>query len=77
MNPSILFLLGFIAGTIIACVAAAFKQAYGTLKIDRSDPEKDIYRICLDKLDDLPKKKRVMLKVDPYADLSQEEQTLL
>lgn len=77
MNPYILFLIGVFAGSIITCILAAFKQARGTLLIDRSDPGKDIYRICLDSLDDLAKKKEVILKVDPNADLSQDEQSLL
>lgn len=77
MNPYILFLIGVFAGSIITCIIAALRQAYGTLLIDRSDPEKDTYRICIDKLDDIPKKKRVILKVYPSADLSQDEQALL
>lgn len=45
-------------------------SAHGTLRIDHSNPEKDIYRIELDNLDDL-RKKRVILYVDDHADLSQ------
>lgn len=44
----------------------------GTLKIDRTNPDKDVYRIELDSLDKLPNKKRIVLKIDPNADLSQE-----
>lgn len=43
----------------------------GTLRIDQSNPEKNIYRIELDKLDIVSKKKHIYLKVDPKADLSQ------
>lgn len=45
-------------------------SAHGTLRIDHSNPEKDIYRIELDNLDDL-RKKRVIMYVDDHADLSQ------
>lgn len=45
-------------------------SAHGALRIDHSNPEKDIYRIELDNLDDL-RKKRVILYVDDHADLSQ------
>ena len=41
----------------------------GTLKIDHSDPEKDIYRINVNNLDDLSKKKQVVLKVNNNAKL--------
>lgn len=44
----------------------------GTLKIDTSNPDKDVYRIEIDRLDRLTKKRRIILKVDPKADLSQE-----
>ena len=43
----------------------------GTLKVDHSNPEKDIYRFEIDRFDDLNKKKRIVLKVDHSADLSQ------
>lgn len=44
----------------------------GTLKIDTSDPNKDVYRIDLgNELANLGTKKRVVLNVDPNADLSQ------
>ena len=43
----------------------------GTLKIDHSDPEKDIYRIDINDLDKLSKKKLIILKIDNNADLSQ------
>ena len=43
----------------------------GTLKIDTSDPEKDVYRIDLDSsLDTLACKKKVVLIVDTKANLS-------
>lgn len=43
----------------------------GVLKIDHSNPEKDVYRFDISNLDDLTKKKRVVLRVDNSADLSQ------
>lgn len=43
----------------------------GTLRIDHSDPNKDIYRFDIDSIDDLSKRKRIVLNVDNKADLSQ------
>ena len=43
----------------------------GTLRIDRSNPEKDVYRFDVDDLNKLPKKKFILLAVDKNADLSQ------
>ena len=45
---------------------------YGTLEIDKSNPRTDVYRIYLNDLDILSKKKYIRLKVDANADLSQE-----
>lgn len=63
------FLMGSLIGTIISI--AYIKRASGTLRIDHSNPEKDLYRFDIDDLDSLSKKKRVILNVDNNADLSQ------
>lgn len=44
----------------------------GTLRIDSSNPDKDIYRLDLgDDLDKIGSKSKISLKIDPEADLSQ------
>ena len=44
----------------------------GTFNIDTHNPEKDIYRLDLDgDLDNLQKKKIIVLSINPKADLSQ------
>lgn len=48
-----------------------FNHTHGILRVDRSDPEKDIYRIEIDDLDCLAKCNRIVLKIDSNADLSQ------
>ena len=63
MNTYFLFLIGVAAGAIIACVIAAFHTAYGTLEINNSDPEKDIYQIQIEDLDSLSKKKCLKCKI--------------
>lgn len=65
------FLLGVIFGSIVVCFLYFKRTESGTLRIDQSDPEKDVYRLDIKNLDDLSKKKRIVLKVDPYANLSQ------
>lgn len=68
---SLLFMLG---GAIIGIVLEFAIQAIntqGVIRIDRHSSEKDIYRLELDELDNLHKRKKVVLKVDPNADLSQ------
>lgn len=72
MLDVLLFLGGVAIGIIISMLLNFLKTSYGVLKIDISDNEKEMYRICLDDLDDLKKKKRIMLKVDSNADLSHE-----
>lgn len=63
-----------IAGVLIGVVVTLIFQRLftnGTLLIDRTDPEKDVYRIDLNSLYNLHKKRHVTLKVNPNADLSQ------
>lgn len=43
---------------------------HGTLRIDRTNPLKDVYRLDVEDIDKLSEKKRIVLKVDPNADLS-------
>ena len=63
MSPYLLFLIGVTVGVIIACVIAAFHTAYGTLEIDSSNPEKDVYNLKVGDLDSLSKKKNVRFKI--------------
>ena len=63
MSPYLLFLIGVTVGAIIACVIAAFHTAYGTLEIDSSNPEKDVYNLKVGDLDSLSKKKNVRFKI--------------
>ena len=65
-------LIGLLVGSIISNIIFFIRyRKAGTLRIDHSDPEKDVYRIEIDDLDGLSKKKHVILKVDNNADLSQ------
>lgn len=72
MNTYLLFLAGVLVGFIISCIIQGIRVAHGTLKIDKSNPQTDVYRLCLNDLDILSKKKYIQLKIDANADLSQE-----
>lgn len=78
MNPIIVitFISGFVIGMVIeaARVVANFKS--GVFKIDVKDPEKDRYLIVFDPvtLGDVKKKKWLLFKVDPDADLSETQE---
>ena len=63
---------GVLIGTIVTLIFQRMLFTFGTLKIDRSDPEKEKYRLCIYHLDKLAKKKRITFKIDNHADLSQE-----
>ena len=68
------FLFGMFTGFFIASLISFIcfcLMARGTLKIDHSDPEKDLYRFEIDDLDNLSKRKRVILSIEHDADLSQ------
>jgi hypothetical protein len=64
--------VGVLVGSIISSIIFSIRyRKAGTLRIDHSNPEKDVYRIEIDDLDGLSKKKHVILKVDNNANLSQ------
>lgn len=66
------FVLGLIIGGIVYTTIVMLLGNDGILKIDHSNPEKDVYRFEISDLDKLSKRKRVILKVDNKADLSQD-----
>ena len=65
------FILGVITGIIVVGIISYLRKTHGVLRIDHSDPEKDLYRFDIGDLDSLSKKKRLVLKIDNQADLSQ------
>lgn len=71
MDYLILFVCSFVS-SIVTMMVMYLTSARGTLRIDRSNPEKDVYRIEIDDLDALSRKKKVILDVDNSAILSQE-----
>lgn len=66
--------------TIVAIVSLSIGLSYlylrlrkdGTLRIDQSNPEKDLYRFDINDLESLSKKKYIVIRVDNQADLSHE-----
>ena len=64
------FILVFFLGVMITLVVISRLSA-GIIKIDRTNPDKDVYRLEIDDLDKLTKKKYILLRVNPKADLSQ------
>ena len=71
MDYLILFACSFVS-SIVTMIVMYLTSARGTLRIDHSNPEKDVYRIEINNLEDLSRKKRVILDVDNRAILSQE-----
>lgn len=63
--------LGVITGSIVTHIIWFIRSAFGTLRIDHSNPEKDVYRFEVNDIDILSKKRQIVLKIDHHADLSQ------
>lgn len=60
------FIIGFaglIVGIIIGVLLSNSKTVIGSLIIDDTDETTDVYRIEINDLDIIPKKKRILLKV--------------
>lgn len=66
------FAMGLIIGSIIATCARFIFSVRGTLKVDHSNPKKDLYRFDIDSIDAINKKTHMYLKIDHHADLSQD-----
>lgn len=65
------FLGGWIVGGVIISLLVTKFGTSGILRIDHSNPEKDKYLFEIDDLDSLDNLKRIILKIDHHADLSQ------
>lgn len=56
-------LLGILIGSALTFIFYRLTSARGTLKIDRENPERDNYLFIVDNIDELSKKKRVILDI--------------
>ena len=68
MEIYFVFMLGVIVGLIAGFIIRP--QIFGTLKIDHSNPAKDVYRLEIDNFDELQRRRRITLRVDNNSDLS-------
>lgn len=64
------FIVGVVLGAILTVLIMYGRKPSGTLRIDHSNPEKDIYRFDIDDFDSLSKQKQIVMKIDNNADLS-------
>ena len=71
MSEFLCVVIGVVLGSITMVVLFFLHSTVGVLRIDRSNPEKDRYLFEIDNMASISKAKRVMLKVDNNADLSQ------
>lgn len=71
MKESLMCVVSSLLGSIVTVLIIFLKSVRGTLRIDHSDPNKDMYRLELDDLDVLTRKKLVILDIDHHANLSQ------
>ena len=66
------YLIGVIIGCLVSNIIFFIRYRYGgTLRIDNSNPEKDVYRFEIDDINKLSKFKRIILKVNHNSGLSQ------
>lgn len=71
LDSNYIFMLGVIIGSFITSVIIKKSTKYaGVLKIDRHNPDKDLYFIEIEALEELTRAKEITLKVDNNADLS-------
>ena len=71
MNSYLIFSLGIIIGSIMTRLILQVSSAKAVLRIDHSNPEKDIYRLDLDNVCSM-NKKTLLLKIDHRANFTNE-----
>ena len=64
-------IIGVVIGIAMMYISNRIRSTSGTLRIDHTNPDKDVYRFEINNLDALAKKKRVILEIDHDAVLSQ------
>lgn len=69
MNSYLIFSLGIVVGIIMTRLILQVSSAKAILRIDHSNPEKDIYRLDLDNVCST-KKKTLLLKIDHNANFA-------
>lgn len=69
MNSYLIFSLGIIIGVITTRLILQVSSAKAILRIDHSNPEKDIYRLDLDNVCST-NKKTLLLKIDHRANFT-------
>lgn len=68
----LIFIMGIVFGSIITNLIYLRERTYGTLRIDHSNPNKDLYRFEIDEIEKLSAKEKLVLKIDNSANLSQQ-----
>lgn len=71
LHSIIMIIIGIVIGILISSLIIKKRESTGTLKIDHSNSEKDIFRFDIDEIDNLYHKNIIILKIDHNADLSQ------
>ena len=56
--------MGIITGVLISSLVSIIWLSDGKMIIDQTNPDKDMYRLEIENLDILPKKKTIILKVE-------------
>ena len=72
MGYIVFMLLGIAVGGLLTHLLYFCSATTGTILVDHSDPEGDVFGIKIDRDKDFYKKDRVVFKIDHRADLSQE-----
>lgn len=70
VTTAVIFLLGVLVGVYIGARARTPFTAYGVLRIDHNNSEKDLYRFEIDDIESLDTKTQIVLKIDHDADLT-------
>lgn len=68
----IIVIAAFIFGIIATCLMFTKSRTYGVLRIDKTNPSKTLYRFEVNSLENIEKKKKVVLKIISITDISRQ-----
>lgn len=69
VQMAIAALIGCLVGVVAVRLIDFFSNAHGVLRIDHSNPDKELYRFEIDDLSQLDNKTYIELKIDHKANL--------
>lgn len=68
----LIVIAAFVVGIVTTCLIFTKSRTYGVLRIDKTNPSKTLYRFEVNSLENIEKKKKIVLKIISITDISRQ-----